>query len=223
MTPDSPESHTIPEGRRGFTLVELLAAIAVIAILTALLVKGASRMIESGRRITCAQNLASLGKGFISYMGENQYGLPTPSETSAIEPGASAPTDWIFAVDPYIPYSRKVYICPSNPARFSSDKVSTDRETNYAINYWMREGMITFPMFRARISPLTLPAPSKVALLLDGTASWIKDTQPNRVAFVHQSAANILFLDGHVQTLRKTDMLDASGKVSCLAQPDTIR
>lgn len=217
----TPERHRA-QGRVGFTLVELLAAIAVIAVLAVLLASVASRMVDSGRRVKCAQNLASLGKGFISYMGENQFGLPTASETSAIEPGASAPTDWIFAVDAYVPYSRGAYLCPSNPARFSSDKISTDRETNYAINYWMREGMIKSPMFRARISPLTLPAPSKVALLLDGTAAWIKDTQPTRIATVHRGAANVLFLDGHVQTMRKAELFDAAGNVTCLAQPDKI-
>ncbi len=223
MTPESPNWRSVPAEEGGFTLIELLAAIAIIAVLAALLVGVASRMIDVGRRVTCSQNLASLGKGFTSYMGENQYGLPTPSETSAIEPGATAPTDWIFAVSQYIPYSRKLYICPSNPARFSSDKVSTDRETNYAINYYMRDSPNQYPMFRPKISPLFLPNPSKVGLLIDGTSGWLKETQPARAAYVHRGAVNVLFLDGHVQTMRKSELLDSAGNVACMGQPDKIQ
>jgi prepilin-type processing-associated H-X9-DG protein/prepilin-type N-terminal cleavage/methylation domain-containing protein len=213
-----------PSRRAGaFTLVEFLVALAVVAVLAVLLMGAVSRVAEAGRRVRCIHNLSTLGKGFQSYMNENQLTLPSPNETSEIQPGATAPADWMFAVQRYVPYSPEVYLCDSNPVKFKSDRVPSTLETNYAINYWMREGMQRFPLFLPRISPLAVPAPSRVGLLLDGTAAWIKKEQPARVAWCHGGAVNVLFLDGHVETRTRSGLLDAAGEVACLDQPDRIR
>jgi prepilin-type processing-associated H-X9-DG protein/prepilin-type N-terminal cleavage/methylation domain-containing protein len=208
---------------RAFTLVELLSVVAIILVLMALLASVLPRIRESGNRAQCLHNLATLGKGFASYMAEHEFSLPNLSDTSVIVTGATAPTDWIFAIENYVPYTRKAYLCPSNPLRFKSDKVETDRETNYSINYWMRHGMLSSPMFRARISPLTLTNASKIGLLIDGRAAWLKLEQPERVAFPHAGAANILFLDGHVKTQTRAQVLNASGQLSAFDQPDKVR
>jgi len=54
---------------RGFTLVELLVVMAVIAVLSGLLLPALAAVRERGRRATCAANLAQVGQGLAIYTG----------------------------------------------------------------------------------------------------------------------------------------------------------
>lgn len=70
--------RTQPE-RHGFTLVELLAVIAVIGILIALLLPAVQAARESSRRIHCAANLKQLALAFHNYVdvhGTLPIGIP---------------------------------------------------------------------------------------------------------------------------------------------------
>jgi len=58
--------------RHGFTLVELLVAIAIIGTLMGLLLPAVQNARESGRRITCTNNVGQIAKAFISYDGQNR-------------------------------------------------------------------------------------------------------------------------------------------------------
>lgn len=58
--------------RHGFTLVELLVAISIIGTLMSLLLPAVQNARESGRRITCTNNIGQLAKAFISYDGQQR-------------------------------------------------------------------------------------------------------------------------------------------------------
>lgn len=58
--------------RHGFTLVELLVAIAIIGTLMGLLLPAVQNARESGRRITCTTNVGQIAKAFISYDGQHR-------------------------------------------------------------------------------------------------------------------------------------------------------
>jgi prepilin-type processing-associated H-X9-DG protein/prepilin-type N-terminal cleavage/methylation domain-containing protein len=57
--------------RDGFTLVELLAIIAIIGVLAALLLVGVSRAKEKAQRIQCVSNLRQLGQAMKLFIGDS--------------------------------------------------------------------------------------------------------------------------------------------------------
>ena len=64
-----------------FTLIELLVVIAIIAILAAMLLPVLGRAKESGRRISCLNNLKQLSLAAQIYVGDNQGAYPPRNDT----------------------------------------------------------------------------------------------------------------------------------------------
>jgi prepilin-type N-terminal cleavage/methylation domain-containing protein len=63
---------------RGFTLVELLVVISIIALLLAVLMPALSKAREQGRRVVCAANLKQLGTLLEFYSMDNKSSYPIP-------------------------------------------------------------------------------------------------------------------------------------------------
>lgn len=93
--------------RNGFTLVELLVVISIIAVLVGLLLPAVYGARESARRITCTNNVRQLANGCLNH--ETAHGFfPTGgwNNTWVGDPNAGVgrhqPGGWIFNVLPYI-------------------------------------------------------------------------------------------------------------------------
>jgi prepilin-type N-terminal cleavage/methylation domain-containing protein len=67
--------------RRGFSVIELLVVMGIIAILIAILVPVISRARQSKRTVECLNNLRSIGAAFNAYAVEHQSRLPDPETT----------------------------------------------------------------------------------------------------------------------------------------------
>jgi prepilin-type N-terminal cleavage/methylation domain-containing protein/prepilin-type processing-associated H-X9-DG protein len=84
-------SRPIARGVLGFTLVELLVVIGIIAVLISMLLPSLNRARESARAIKCLSNLRQLTIATIQYCNNNKGFFPgTGAE------GGNPPDNWIF-------------------------------------------------------------------------------------------------------------------------------
>src|SRR5689334_22710458 len=109
----SPTMRRCVSSRRGFTLIEFLVVIAIIAILAAILFPVFAQAREKARSTSCLSNTRQLGTAHMMYMQDydetvviRYQGCPSTGPTNL--------TDllWIGVVQPYIK-NGQIFVCPS--------------------------------------------------------------------------------------------------------------
>ena len=123
---------------RGFSFVELLLVIAIIAILSGILFPVFAQVRQAAQKTTCASNLRQLGPALQLYV--NDYDDHWPSVWDGEwNSRAGEQLNWAAAVLPYVK-DRRVFKCPIDPL----DGVGC----SYNANLWLHnraEGEISSP------------------------------------------------------------------------------
>jgi prepilin-type N-terminal cleavage/methylation domain-containing protein len=81
MNGRSPISADRPQRPAGFTLVELLVVIGIIAVLLAILLPVTKRVREQAQLTACQSNLRQIGQAFQMYANDNKDRYPGPVTT----------------------------------------------------------------------------------------------------------------------------------------------
>lgn len=161
-----------PSRRSGFTLVELLAVIAIIAMLSALLLPAIARAKNSGRRAACVSNLRQVGVAIQMYAqdygGRIPYGPKAPPFTHPAEfyPSTGSPTSLLslrsggapvglgLLLKNELAQKPKVLFCPGSDQPIDADfelaKVGFSQAQG---SYYYRHGGVTEMYFTPSVEP----------------------------------------------------------------------
>ena len=217
---------------RGFTLLELLVVVAIIAGLAASLFPVFTQAREKARRASCLSNMKQIGLGLAQYTQDYDEAFPLVSF-------ATPDDSWTTSMQPYVK-SRQILRCPSDAsARWNgTPPVHT---TSYGFNAWMKADQ----KFRHLAS---IGAPSKVIFLAESGDAVTQDhfapyfwgashdpdcgmppavfTAQNPVAWNaasqeprninvrrHQEGFNAAYADGHAKWQRWTQVYWQEGDV----------
>src|SRR5438552_5697976 len=194
--------------KSGFTLVELLVVIGIIALLIAMLFPALSRARQHAQWLQCQSNLRQIGLYLEMYANDSR-GVIFPKGR-----GANRPRDerWpVYVFKPAV-WNPKVMLCPSDfePAE----------EHSYLLNNHLADKSI-----KMSSKDLGGLSPTEVIVMGEKTTSWedyymnaedYRRDRPGDYAlgkvelYRHgiRLGSNYLYLDMHVGTFRKTDQFD---------------
>jgi prepilin-type N-terminal cleavage/methylation domain-containing protein len=100
---------TLKSSSGGLTLIELLAVIVIVAILSLLLLPAGSQVLKRVERARCSANLRNLTVGAAAYLQEHKHWPQISPTAGDFRPYAK---EWVKTLQPYgIPH--ETWICPT--------------------------------------------------------------------------------------------------------------
>lgn len=236
---------------RGFTLVEILVVVGLIAILLALLLPALARARRTAQRIACASNLRQIAVVQQFYLNEfKDYYLPVkwgldltrPADWPPAPPPPAPPTvqhlHWpgnlVFRRTLGIPEfggNRVPYnlICPLAVLAIQQGNAQGYPITrSYGYNHDSLNGRANPPVYFTGHKRRDVRSPSTKLMFADATSGNITrngatnydkwgefwglpagggNPVTNVIAYRHEKGANVAFWDGHVEWLRRDQIV----------------
>ena len=184
----------------GFTLVELLTVLGIVAVLAGILIPVVSKMRERARSVECLNNLRTIGVAMHLYANDNKGCLPIVSSSSSnwvyLLTGRGTGADYVSSqgVITSIASGRdSVFICKENVATATGNVGKAVAQT-YGMNYNLGGKSLN-----------AVSSPSRTCLAGDNicnVSSWQLLMRPDRPvavpANVHNGLYHFVYVDGHV-------------------------
>jgi prepilin-type N-terminal cleavage/methylation domain-containing protein/prepilin-type processing-associated H-X9-DG protein len=184
----------------GFTLVELLVVMAIIAVLGGLLLPAFTRALAQGRGASCISNLRQWGIATHEYAADNADFLPPDGAPN----GASTEAGWYvdlartlaavpyhevpWRTNPAVTLPRSVWLCPANRRRSNGINLF-----HYCLNENVN-GQGTGRQIRLG----NVPDPALTVWMFDNGRLAAVASLNNPHTNLHSGGCHFLFLDGHV-------------------------
>jgi prepilin-type N-terminal cleavage/methylation domain-containing protein len=208
-------SRRLRTAQRGFTLIELMVVVAIIAVLVAILLPSLGKARETAKRTQCSSNLRSIGMAGCVYLSENNFRFPNSSPV-----GSGNSSDWIawqaaridqigkVGLGPYLsvsPGNYKVLICPSD----SPSQHASRYPLSYALNWFVAGNSNAQPALEITRKQTGVARPSECIWFYEESAVTIDDG--NGSLMQPPSAFNWLNLLSSVHDPKNATQPDGSG------------
>ena len=209
----------MPHRRRGFTLIELIVVVSIIAILVGILLPLLAGAKAMARTAECLSNTRTIAIVMQMYAQDDRQGY---YPTARMPMSAPFELSWIHLTQPYVEQLR-VYRCPSDVST-NWDAAMMQRRTSYGINAYftpnhppyngIRPDEVAQPsqtiiaaelieqMAMDHFMPMYWGNPPAVTDMMMQDRQWDAATQlPKTIIHTrHSGSANYVFTDGHAST-----------------------
>jgi len=225
-----PRLKPAADGAPGFTLVELLAVIAIVGVIATILIAGAARARDASREAVCKSNLRQLGGAFMLYATDNRNRLPPLH----VGDNANDAKWYVNLLDKYAPVGRwfdwtygntrdGLWLCPSadplwwgggygvnmthmmKSVALDSPEIVNLRQVTRPAQLWL--------IGDAWRTNYTAPTGGTVgnhswnSFGCSACTNWSGGGQRDTAAPRHGGKANVCFLDGHVAAWSYEELL----------------